>query len=243
MNPQIAALEVVEAIAGSSLSSSLVWFIHDRQIVTQMVDDLMELCHIAGEEEGEEGQKGGQAPDVNRSESQTSDQSDILLSGQAAEEAGMWLAATRAVVLLVCHSCRYSAALLSDMQDARGYEVLKHIILFSDDARRPEVLSVMAQLVGKQHHTHTHRHRVSPANLDALCNHRLICTAGAGVDGSSDRHGGGDDGSLGQPARNLAAFQVLRDVLIESTPILDKLFRNVRYCPFPELRLPTCPWL
>lgn len=45
---QCAACEVVEAISMHSLSSSLVWFIHDRQIVMQMADDMADLCRVGG---------------------------------------------------------------------------------------------------------------------------------------------------------------------------------------------------
>jgi hypothetical protein len=31
---------------------------------------------------------------------------DVLLSGAEAEEAGMWVTAVRAIITLVCHSCK-----------------------------------------------------------------------------------------------------------------------------------------
>jgi len=41
---------------------------------------------------------------------------ELLLSGIEAEEAGLWYTSLRALVTLVCNSCRYSAALLSDLE-------------------------------------------------------------------------------------------------------------------------------
>ena len=156
---------MIDSISTTSLSSSLVWFIHDRQIVMQMADDMMELCKMNGDEEEEDGQ--GEEED-NYAERRTSSSlsvnvqagaprpsqaqaslTDYLLSGQAAEEAGMWLVAAKAIITLVCNSCRYSAALLSDLQDAHGYDVLKYIIRYSSAERRPDALLRLAQLVGK----------------------------------------------------------------------------------------------
>lgn len=135
---QAAAYEVVEAVSKNSLSSSLVWFIHDRQIVMQMVDDLAELVRMNSADEKSEAA-------LERVDSL----SDYLLSGERAEEAGMWLVAAKAVIVLVCDSCRYSAALLSDLQEARGYDILRYMVRYSSPTKRPDLLSRVAHLVGK----------------------------------------------------------------------------------------------
>ena len=54
----------------------------------------------------------------------------------------------------------------------------------------------------------------------------LCHLTGAGTENAGDRNVG-EELTLGQPARNVAAFEVLRDVLIESTPILSQLLRRV----------------
>lgn len=196
---QRAAVGVVEAMAGGALSSSLVWFIHDRQIVMQMADDLFELCGIApGQAAPGDGEDGGPgASPMDRMDSLA----DCLLYGPRAEAVGLWLAAAASVVALAVGSARFSTALLADFQEARGYEALRYMVRHSHPDRRPELL------------------------------HRLAALVGAGAETNAERGGGLGGavspteaaGALGTPARNFAAFEVIRDVLVEATPILRAL--------------------
>ncbi len=203
---QAAAYQVVEAISSRALSSSLVWFIHDRQIVMQMTDDMMELCQMGGSRDEDEGVGGGPTPRTGPAALERVESlSDCLLSGPAAEAAGMWLVAAKAVVTLVCNSCRYSAALVSDLQEARGYDVLRFVVRRSAPGRRPELLAGLAQLVGAGAETHAER--------------------SANASGTSPKVAE-DVAALGSPARNLAAFEVLRDVMIEATPVLQAVLTS-----------------
>lgn len=190
---QLAAVGVVEAMAGGALSSSLVWFIHDRQIVMQMADDLFELCGIAPGQAAPGDEDGPGASPLDRMDSLA----DCLLYGPRAEAAGLWLAATASVVALAVGSARFSTALLADFQEARGYEALRYMVRHSQPDRRLELL------------------------------HRLAALVGAGAETNAERGGIGGAvspteaaGALGTPARNFAAFEVIRDVLVEVTPIL-----------------------
>ena len=76
---------------------------------------------------------------------------ELLLSGMEAEEAGLWYTSLRAMVTLVCNSCRYSGALLGDLeqQEAHGYDVIKYMILYSATSRRPAMLAKLVRLVGR----------------------------------------------------------------------------------------------
>lgn len=137
---QRAAGSVVEAMARWALSSSLVWYMHDRQIMMQMADDLFELCGIAA---------GQEAPtDESRSACATAIAPNCLLAGTKAEAAGLWVTAAASIVALAMGSARYSAALLADFQEARGYKALRFMVRRSHPDRRPKLLNVLAALVG-----------------------------------------------------------------------------------------------
>ncbi|GAB5029584.1 wd repeat and fyve domain-containing protein 3 [Nannochloropsis oceanica] len=187
---QAAAFQVAEAISSKALSSSLIWFIHDRQIVMKMVEDMFDLCLIGSsrEEEAEDeidDEDGKEKNDV---------LADYLLLGPAAEKAGMWLVAAKAIVSLICNSCRHSAVLVADLHEARGYDVFRFMIRQSSSDRRPELLAGLTLLIG------------------------------TGVENEMERMAVVNDGegmaALGNPARNIAAFEVLRDVLVDATPVL-----------------------
>lgn len=232
---QQAAVRVVEAMAGGALSSSLVWFIHDRQIVMQMADDLFELCGIApGQDAPLDGSAGagvgtgtGASP-VDRMDSL----SDCLLSGTKAEAAGLWLGAASSVVALAIGSARFSAALLADFHEARGYEALRYMVRRSHPDRRPELLNRLAALVGT---CAFHSSSASPSCFRFFTDSHPIApsyptpTLGAGTETNAERGASGAmspteaAGALGTPARNVAAFEVIRDVLVEATPILRAL--------------------
>ena len=121
---------------------------------------------------------------------------NCLLLGPEAEAAGSWLLAAKAVITLVAHSARYSAALLDDLQEAGGYDLFRSMLRRSSPAHRSELLAALVPLVG------------------------------AGPDGQVARTGGNqqqDPGALNGLARNFAAFEVLRDVFVDATPVLRTL--------------------
>jgi hypothetical protein len=127
--------------------------------------------------------------------------------------------------------CRYSAALLSDLGEARGYAILKLMVLESSPSRRPEVLARLVQLVGKPPSPTLSSSRDLSRPCSACLSATWVCglawCAGAGAENVSERHdrgGGGpeDAWAVGQQARNAKAFDVIRDVLLEATPFLAK---------------------
>lgn len=139
---QRAAYRITRKISIRSLSSSLVWYIHERNLVMEMAVDMNELCK--GSSDLLEEAMGSDA-------SGTKTGAELLLSGAEAEQAGLWYTSLRALVTLVCNSCRYSAALLSDLeqQEAHGYDVIKYMVLYSSANRRPDMLAKLVRLVGK----------------------------------------------------------------------------------------------
>ena len=74
-----AASVVIIAFSESCLSSSLVWFLHDRKMIVHMTDDVKELC----------GMTDAPTPTT------------LCLYGNAAEAVGLWIAGVRTVVHLV----------------------------------------------------------------------------------------------------------------------------------------------
>lgn len=123
---------------------------------------MMELCKINLDVDGEgsaDGDRdsngmissagGGRGGGTKSPPERTDSLSEYLLLGPSAEEAGMWLIAAASTITLVCNSCRYSAALVSDLQEGRGYDVFKYMVHKSGEERRPELLSRLAALVGK----------------------------------------------------------------------------------------------
>jgi hypothetical protein len=102
-----AASSVIVAFSEHCLSTSLVWFLHDRKMIVHMTDDIKELCGMSA---------------VSASASAT-----LCLYGDAAEQAGLWVVALRTVVNLVVHSCNHQCLeLLNDFNSAGGYHVLRH---------------------------------------------------------------------------------------------------------------------
>ncbi|KAG7347447.1 WD40 repeat-containing protein [Nitzschia inconspicua] len=115
-----AASQVIIAFSEHCLSTSLVWFLHDRKMIIHMTDDIKELC-------------GQTAGDGNR---QTSDSNQSgnshTLYGTDAEAAGLWAISLSTVVHLVVNSCRHDCReLLKDFEAADGNQVLKRAIMES----------------------------------------------------------------------------------------------------------------
>lgn len=118
-----AASRVIIAFSQNCLSTSLVWFLHDRKMVVHMTDDIKELCGITS--------SAASAAAANQNSSGNTLQSHLLYGSQA-EEAGLWVIAVRTLVHLVVESCQHACLeLLHDFDAAGGYHVLCHVLTHS----------------------------------------------------------------------------------------------------------------
>lgn len=121
-----AASVVIIAFSESCLSSSLVWFLHDRKMIVHMTDDVKELC----------GMTDAPTPTT------------LCLYGNAAEAVGLWIAGVRTVVHLVVLSCHHQCLeLLRDFDTAGGYHVLCYAIANSSAPRVADLLKLVTMLV------------------------------------------------------------------------------------------------
>lgn len=122
-----AASAVIIAFSEHCLSTSLVWFLHDRKMIVHMTDDIKELCGMSA---------------VSSSASAT-----LCLYGDAAEDAGLWVVALRTVVNLVVHSCNHQCLeLLNDFNSAGGYHVLCYAIANSSSPHAKKLLELVTTL-------------------------------------------------------------------------------------------------
>jgi len=122
-----AASSVISSFCENCLSTSLVWWLHDRKMVVHMTDDAKELC----------GMTTNMSSGTNR-----------CLYGASAEKAGLWISALRAVVSLVTYSCNYQCTeLLKDFDASGGYHVLSFAIARSSEGHAQKLLELVTMLV------------------------------------------------------------------------------------------------
>mmetsp|Transcript_30241 Transcript_30241/g.46140 ORF Transcript_30241/g.46140 Transcript_30241/m.46140 type:complete len:3721 (-) Transcript_30241:46-11208(-) len=124
-----AASSVIVAFSEKCLSTSLVWFLHDRKMIVHMTDDIKELCGMSAVS------------------SSSANSATLCLYGDAAEEAGLWVVALRTVVNLVVHSCNHQCLeLLNDFNSANGYHVLCYAIANSSGPHAKKLLELVTVL-------------------------------------------------------------------------------------------------
>ena len=125
-----AASQVIVSFSDHCLSTSLVWFLHDRKMIVHMTDDIKELC--------------GQTETPNNSTENGNSQS---LYGSGAEAAGLWAISLSTVVHLVVYSCRHDCReLLKDFEAAKGNEVLKRAIMESKSMYGKKLMELLPLL-------------------------------------------------------------------------------------------------
>lgn len=132
----VAASAVIVAYSEHCLSSPLVEFLHDRKMIVHMTEDIKELCGMS---------------------ENASPSAKYCLYGDAAEEAGLWVVAFRAVVNLVVHSSLHhqERLLMEDFQSAGGEQVLSYAIERSNNPQHAkELVELQAALTtgGKNQH-------------------------------------------------------------------------------------------
>ena len=123
-----AASNVIVAFSKECLSSPLVWFLHERNMIVHMIDDAKELCGMS-------------------SVSSSSANVTSCLYGIDAEAHGLWLIALTAIVNIVKESCDYSSTdLLNDFEQAGGYHVMRYAMAHSGQTNLKKLLQLAAIL-------------------------------------------------------------------------------------------------
>jgi len=121
-----ASSEVIIAFAEFCLSKSLVQFLHERNMIMHMTDDVKELTGLSKS-------NGQQAP--------------LSLYGKEAEEAGLWAIALKTVVNLVVFSCNHECMdMFFDFNSAGGYDVLRYACLNGTSKHGKELISLIPLL-------------------------------------------------------------------------------------------------
>lgn len=145
-----AASQVIIAFSEHCLSSSLVWFLHDRKMIVHMTDDIKELCGLTSSQTNNGGDNRAGSPSGgsgNSSMSNNNNGNSLSLYGAEAEEAGLWAISLSTVVHLVVYSCRHSCnELLKDFEAAKGNEVLLGAILESKSMHGKKLMELLPLL-------------------------------------------------------------------------------------------------
>jgi len=124
-----AASNVVVAFSKDCFSTSIVWFLHERNLIVHMTDDVKELCGMS-------------------SMSTSTTPTTSCLFGKDAESHGLWLFSLTAIVSMVREACEFNCiALLRDFESAGGYQVLRHAIGHSSEANLKKLLGVAATMI------------------------------------------------------------------------------------------------
>eukprot|EP00979_Chaetoceros_neogracilis_P019030 scaffold11627_cov267-Chaetoceros_neogracile.AAC.5 len=124
-----AASNVVVAFSKECFSTSIVRFLHERNMIVHMTDDVKELCGLS-------------------SVSTSVTPSTSCLFGTDAESSGLWLFSLTAIVSMVREASEFSCvALLRDFEAAGGYHVLRHAIGHSSEGNLKKMLMVAATMI------------------------------------------------------------------------------------------------
>jgi len=122
-----AASDVIILFAERCLSTTIVKFLHEHNMIVFMTEDIKELCGMTKE---------------------TKSLVPNSLTGKEAEEAGLWVTSLNTIVHLVTHSCQYDCfELVTDFENAGGYHILTYAISHSSEKNMKEILKLVSILV------------------------------------------------------------------------------------------------
>jgi hypothetical protein len=124
--------DVVGTLCRRSLSSQIVWFLHDSQAIKFMVRSLQELVAL------ETPPTAGAAATQARS---------TTLKGAAAEEKEIWLVAFESFANLLVSSYQFSGVLLGDLEVADGIAIFVHVVVNSRAERCMKIVSILFDLL------------------------------------------------------------------------------------------------
>ena len=205
-----AASQVIIAFAQYCLSNSLVWFLHDRKMITHMTDDIKELCgqttttNNSSSSDNGGGDGGGNDSNEKSSTGEGSNSSNASsLYGTDAEAAGLWAISLSTVVHLVYYSCRHDChELMNDFEAAKGYQVLKTAILQSKSMHGKKLMELLPLL--------------------ATCQTTTTTTATTTDITAATDKGGKENTKIEdlKLASNPAAFDIIEDLMYQVVPML-----------------------
>lgn len=123
--------KLLSVFCSQSLTSQIVWLLHDSMAMKFVTRAYQELISTE-QAESDNSNFGGSAP---------------LLRGASAEEHNMWLCGLECVVELVSASYAFSSVLLSDLEDAGGFNALIHVAVHSRNDRCIKAISTLSRLL------------------------------------------------------------------------------------------------
>lgn len=202
-----AASDVIRAFSSNCLSSSLVWFLHDRKMIVHMTDDIKELCGMTRSPTAGGGEDSSQAIS-------SSSASQRCMYGSEAESAGLWVIALRTVVHLVANSCHFQCVeLLKDYDGAGGYHILAYAIARSGSMHVTKLLELVTMLVCC---------RIA-SSTSVSSSHEIM--EGEGDEGTELTRAVSDDHIVdvaeNRVAMNTNAFEIMDDLMIKSIPLFE----------------------
>jgi len=124
-----AASKVIVSFSKGCLSTSLVWFLHDRNMIVHMTDDVKELCGMTAA-------------------AASSNTASLTFCGKEAECHGLWIYALTAIVYMVKQSCLCKCSeLLKDFEAAGGYHVLRYAMANSGRSHLKKLLKLTVAIM------------------------------------------------------------------------------------------------
>ena len=122
-----ASSSIIISYSKACLSTSIVQYLHECEMIILMTEDIKVLCGMTEE----------------------SNSLDVeCLTGFDAETAGLWVVSLKTVVHLVTNSCKHNCVeLIQDFDAAGGYHVLSYAILHASETNTNELLKLLTMLV------------------------------------------------------------------------------------------------
>jgi hypothetical protein len=221
-----AASQVIIAFSEHCLSASLVWFLHDRKMIVHMTDDIKELCSLAN---------------INNN-NKDNNTAPLGMYGAEAEEHGLWAISLSTVVYLVVNSCNHDCQeLLKDFTLAKGNDVLRDAIVNSTSKHGKKLMELVPLLAGC-------KIEVPPADDDgqsgttdgilrppvvpmpsSITSSHIHSSMGSAA--SNTTTASNSNSNTQKLAINTAAFDIMEDIMYQSSPFLKEYVRKHGHKP------------
>ena len=116
---------VIKATCKYGLTTSIVWFLHDVQVISHMLNHLSELV------------------------ASTLDEKHKLINNENVQHDDMWIIAIECIIDLLCYSAKISSStiLLSDFEAANGYKIFVNIIRSCSVEKSIIMMSIISRLL------------------------------------------------------------------------------------------------
>jgi len=183
---------VISKFSEECLTNSIVHFLHDRNMIVHMTDDVKELCCMTNSVRSVAGTR--------------------CLQGEDAEESGFWVIALTSIVQIVKLSCNHGTSdLLNDFDSAGGYHVLCYAILNSSSSNLGKLLELTVSLVSCKLYKIDSGQGGTNGGNGIIEQPKRSIDSTIGTDTSEDRF-----------ASNPSAFEIIEDIIVRSIPFLVK---------------------